>query len=155
MSGFEIRPIPIAHLDRLRTRGQDDFGNPWVVRVDDEGGSPLRCCLRETRPGERIVLIGYQPSAVGGPYAEVGPVFVHAEACGGWSGPGYPAGLRHRQQLLRAYDGDGNQVDNILVESGEQEAGIEKLLSRPEVAFVHARNLMAGCFAFAIERAAV
>jgi hypothetical protein len=139
-------------LDRLRRQGHDDFGNPFVVRIDEEGGSPLRCCLREIQPGERIALIAYQPSHIGGPYAEVGPVFVHAERCDGWSGDGCPEGLRHRQLLLRAYDSEGNQVDNVIAEPGEHEAAIANLFSRSKIAFIHARNVMPGCFNFAIHR---
>src|SRR3954468_7748457 len=32
------------------------------IRVDPEGGAPLRCCLRDSRPGERIALIAVTPA---------------------------------------------------------------------------------------------
>jgi hypothetical protein len=38
----------------------------------DNGGSPVRCCLRETRPGERVMLIAYTPPGTAGAYAERG-----------------------------------------------------------------------------------
>jgi len=28
---------------------------------DDEGGAPLRCCLRDSRPGERVALVSVTP----------------------------------------------------------------------------------------------
>jgi len=98
------------------------------------------------------VLIAYQPSRIGGPYAEVGPVFVHAEPCPGWTGDGYPPGNVHRCQLLRAYDDVGNQVDKVVAEPGRSDDEIRRLLARPEVAFLHSRNVLAGCFMFAITR---
>lgn len=151
MTTYRISPIPTDYLDRIRARGIDDFANPLNARGAG-GGEPLRCCLRDAEPGEQITLIAYQPSRIGGPYAEVGPIFVHVERCPGWSGSGYPDGFRHRQQLLRGYDGAGNQVDNIIVEPGEVEAGITSLLANREVSYLHSRNVLAGCWMFAITR---
>src|SRR6476660_6361436 len=129
---FRVVPISGDHLVRIRARGVDDFDNPVVARPAEQG-APLRCCLRDAEAGEQVALIAYQPASVGGPYAEVGPIFVHAEACHGWTGDGYPDGVRHRQQLLRAYDGRGNQVDNVIAEPGGSEAAIVSLLSNPTV----------------------
>jgi len=42
--------------------------------VDAADGAPLRCCLRESTPGERIVLVSYRPPGGLGAYAEIGPV---------------------------------------------------------------------------------
>lgn len=153
MTSYTVAAIPPADLDRIRSAGSDDFGNPLVVRIaDSDSGTPLRCCLRNAAAGEAYVLIAYQPSRIGGPYAEVGPVFVHADACAGWSGPGYPPGNVHRSQLLRAYDADGNQVDNVIADPGQSDDEIRTLLMRPEVAFLHSRNVLAGCFMFAVTR---
>lgn len=151
MTTYRISPIPTDYLDRIRARGVDDFANPLNAR-GAVGGEPLRCCLRDAEPGEQIMLIAYQPSRLGGPYAEVGPIFVHAGGCPGWADTGYPDGFRHRQQLLRAYDEGGNQVDNIIVEPGEAETGITALLENPDVSFLHSRNVLAGCWMFAITR---
>jgi hypothetical protein len=151
---FRVDAIPAVELDRIRAAGVDDFGNPLEPRVVRQaGGTPLRCCLREADAGERVVLIAYRPSEVGGPYAEVGPVFVHAEHCDGYAETGrYPQGFRHRQQLLRAYDARGRQVENVIVDGVRAEYAITDLLGRPDVAFVHSRNVLAGCYMFAITR---
>lgn len=83
--GFHVEALDPDGLDRVRGRGVDDFGNPLAVSVvTDVGGTPLRCCLREAEPGERVVLMAYRPARVGGPYAEVGPIFVHAQRCDGY-----------------------------------------------------------------------
>jgi hypothetical protein len=153
-AGFRVDAIPPAELDRIRANGVDDFGYPLEPRVvRDSGGTPLRCCLREAKAGERVVLIAYRPAAVGGPYAEVGPVFVHAQRCDGYRGTGrYPEGFRHRQQLLRAYDARGRQVENVIVDGVRAEFAINDLLGRQDVAFLHSRNVLAGCYMFAITR---
>jgi hypothetical protein len=151
---FRICALDPEGLERIRARGVDDFGNPLVVTANTEaGGTPLRCCLREAAVGEHVTLMAYQPARVGGPYAEVGPIFVHAERCDGYERPdAYPEGFRHRRLILRAYNVDGHQVDNQIVEGREAEAGITALLSRPEVAYLHARNVLAGCYMFTVTR---
>jgi hypothetical protein len=109
-----FEPIPAAELDTIRAAGRDEAGNRLTPQADPEGGNPLRCCLRETRPGERVLLIAYTPPGSAGAYAERGPVFVHAGPCGGYVTPDrYPPGLSHRQQVVRAYDHDGRIADGV------------------------------------------
>src|ERR1035441_9971023 len=75
---FLIEALDPAYLDRIRAEGVDDFGNSVVSIVNESAkGTPLRCCLREADVGEKVALIAYQPAQVGGPYREVGPVFIH------------------------------------------------------------------------------
>jgi hypothetical protein len=154
-TGFRVAAVPGDELERIRANGVDDFGNPVEpVTVTTAGGTPLRCCLRDAEPGERVALIAYRPAAVGGPYAEVGPVFVHAEACPGYQDEDrYPEGFRGRNQLLRAYDARGRQVENVVVDGAAAERAITGLLQRPEVAYLHSRNVLAGCYMFAVHPA--
>ena len=148
---LRVSALPADQLERVRAWGVDDFGNPHVVTVNrDEGGRPLRCCLREAEVGEQVALLAWRPSPVPGPYAEVGPVFVHAERCEAGRGPATPRGS-HRRQLFRAYDPQGHQVDNQLVEGAEAEAALSKLLSRSDVSYVHSRNVLTGCYMFQVE----
>jgi hypothetical protein len=147
-----FEPIPAAELDQIRAAGQDEAGNPLTPQADPEGGDPLRCCLRETRPGEEVLLIAYTPPGTSGAYAERGPVFVHADPCAGYATPHrYPPGLSRRQQVVRAYDQAGRIGDGILASDGEQAtAVIQELLARPDVAVVHLRNVGWGCYNFAV-----
>jgi Protein of unknown function (DUF1203) len=151
-SGFFYRAIAAGELDAIRAAGRDEAGNPLEVQVDQDGGAPLRCCLRETRPGEQMLLIAYTPPGTAGAYAERGPVFVHAERCDGYLTPSeYPPGLAQRQQVVRAYDGRGRIADGVLAADGQQaQAVIAELLGRPEVELVHLRNVGYGCYNFAV-----
>lgn len=151
---FHVRAIPANQLRTIRTRGEDDLGNRLLPRPAD-GGEPLRCCLHEAGPAEPIALIGYRPSDLGGPYAETGPVFVHARDCPGYPSPAaYPESFRPRRQVFRAYGPDGRIVDAEVVEGTAAEAAIERLLARPEVDRIDSRNVAYGCYMFRIERAA-
>jgi hypothetical protein len=156
LTAITVNALPADRLRRLRAAGVDDHGNPIPVRIDDDGGSPLRCCLRDARPGERIALLAWSPFDQRGPYAEVGPIFVHADECAGYDDTGdWPRGFRERRQILRAYGTDGTIKDARIAEpDGAQEAVARDLLADPDVAFVHSRNVLFGCYMFRIDRAA-
>ncbi|PZS09658.1 MAG: hypothetical protein DLM70_01350, partial [Chloroflexi bacterium] len=62
-----VRVFPRETLDHIRDVGKDDFGNLLEVFVDEQGGSPLRCCLRPAAPGDRLALIAYRPFSRPGP----------------------------------------------------------------------------------------
>ena len=153
-STFIIEPIPPAELARIRAAGTDEAGNRLVPQVLTEGHPPLRCCLREARPGEELLLIAYTPPGTSGPYAERGPVFIHAAPCPGYQTPDlYPPELSHRQQVVRAYDHQGRIADGILAADGDHATeAIHALLRRPDVSLVHLRNVGYGCYNFAVRR---
>jgi len=158
---FTTRAIEPVVVSELRER--DDAGRTPQPFVDRDGDSPLRCCNRLSRPGERIVLASYSPLhpwAVAndkdpGAYDETGPVFLHAEPCSGPAHDGFPDDFRGLPRVFRAYDADGHIVGGeVLVEGASNpEQLIDKVFADPDVAFIHARALVAGCFTFAIDRA--
>lgn len=150
-----ISALPVKDLARIRMNGEDDFGNLLVPHVDEAGGSPLRCCLKESSPGELVTLLAYRPFPWAGPYAEVGPIFCHATGCDGYSTPRqYPPDFAHRRQLLRAYDHDQSICQGIQAKDGEQAMKLLTwMLSSDDVAFVHSRNVEWGCYMFSASRA--
>lgn len=149
-----FEPILPAKLQEIRAAGADDAGNRLTVQADTRGGNPLRCCLRESAPGDRVLLIAYTPPGARGAYAERGPVFIHAEPCSGYLTPHrYPAALSYRQQVVRAYDQDGRIAAGVLVNDGEHAMTVIRgILARPDVTLVHLRNVGYGCYNFAVRR---
>jgi len=154
ITDLEFVPVPATDLDRIRCNGHDDFGHPLVARTAGSG-APLRCCLRLTREGEQIALVSHRPSALGGPYAEIGPVFVHLDPCPGVTGSSFPADFTDRHAVLRPYDGAGQMLDGVLVEPGQSEGELKRLFDDPAVALVQVRNVIAGCWNFSVRRRAV
>lgn len=159
---FRVHAIPPRTLAENRRAGRDQFGNELTPIVDAEGGSPLRCCLRRSTPGEAMYLIAYRPFAQNGPYAEVGPVFVHASECAGYSGTlAYPAGYRDWPTMVfRPYrhhaelNCDAIAYDAIQMGEGPTaEKLISSIFADPTIEFIHTRNVYAGCFMFSITRA--
>jgi hypothetical protein len=140
---------------------RDDAGRRPRLVTHDAGGSPLRCCLRLSRPGEAVALVSYAPlrrwaqerGVDPGAYDETGPVFIHTEPCGGRIDDGYPAELRGSERMLRAYSTDGRILRGVIVEpNGDFEGTIDDLFADPDVAAIHARAVDFGCFTFEVRR---
>ena len=116
-------------------------------------GEPLRCCLRDARPGERLVLFGYRPPTADGPYREVGPVFAHAEPCRGTTGTGTRAtGSADRRCCARTTTAAGSTRPRGA--RRQRPGGRDRaVLAEPGVVEVHSRNIAYGCFMFAVTAA--
>ncbi|MEU3604962.1 DUF1203 domain-containing protein [Streptomyces sp. NPDC035033] len=166
MSLFAVRAVEPAVLAGLRVT--DDAGRPCAPYPAPEGGEPLRCCLRRARAGERIALVSYAPlrrwaaatGAVPGAYDEVGPVFVHAEDCGGPApeAPGaYPFARPGVLRTVRRYDTSGRILGGRLLELPDApgdafEHALKEAFEDPAVALVHVRAVEHGCFLFEVRR---
>jgi hypothetical protein len=139
--------------ERWRREGVDDHGNRLTPIVADEPASfPCRHCLRDAEPGEPMLLASHSPFALPGPYKEVGPIFVHADACARFAGGDVPLQLRRRLLALRGYDRAQSLVDGVVVEGAALEGGLATLLANADVDWVHVRFARPGCFACRIER---
>ena len=150
---FRVVPLETALAERIRQTMVDDFGNK-LAPEESEGG-PCRHCLKRAKPGESLILFSHRPFTQLSPYSEVGPVYVHAEACERYEAtdifpPEFKAG---RTMTIRAYDVNEHIVDAKLATETEVEGVIEELFGDPAVAFIHARFSAYGCYACRIERA--
>ncbi|MDG4821825.1 DUF1203 domain-containing protein [Asanoa sp. WMMD1127] len=149
---MHFHAISLETLTDVRRTGRDVSGHP-VESVVAEGGEPLRCCLRDARPGEELILFGYAPDLPASPYSEIGPVFAHAASCPTGPEPGYPADFRGRRQVLRAYDARGWIHPATRVHDGaDPEAELAAMLADPSVDRIHSRNVSYGCYMFAVTR---
>jgi hypothetical protein len=146
---FTIHPLPDEVVAGVRETGVDATGRPaehWTAG----GGEPVRCCLRNAKPGEELLLFGYQPPLPDSPYQGAGAVFVHAEECAGYADRhAYPADWYGRPQVLRAYDSRGWIHPASCVHDGHHpEPLIAAILATPGVVEVHSRNIAYGCYMF-------
>ncbi|MGW7365693.1 DUF1203 domain-containing protein [Streptomyces sp. NPDC054841] len=161
---YRPEPIDEATLGELRVR--DDAGRPCRPHTDEEGGAPLRCCLRPSEAGERIALVSYAPlrrwavatGADPGAYDEQGPVFVHAEACGGpQQNDAYPFASAGARRTARRYDARGHIVAGRVLDLGHDpaaviESALDEAFADPEVVLVHIRAAEFGCFQYEVRR---
>ncbi|AIR98418.1 DUF1203 domain-containing protein [Streptomyces glaucescens] len=157
MTTYTARPVPPEVLKELRSA--DDAGRGTVPVTDEEGGAPLRCCLRRSAPGESVALVSYAPlrrwaagtGADPGAYDEQGPVFIHADDCPGPEGDGLPFTGSHR--VLRRYSAAGRILGGHLVTPEDSFASaLGRAFADPEVALVHVRAVEYGCFLYEVRR---
>lgn len=106
--------------------------------------------------GDELAIVAWSPFPWRGPFAETGPVVLHAQPC---SGPDsdheVPPQFRGSRQILRPYGSDHRiAYDHTrLVEPDEDlETMIRELLEVDDIVFIHARNVLAGCYSFTVER---
>lgn len=149
--------IPSDLAAAYRDGAPDANGQPPERHVSVEGGEPCRHCLGTVAAGEDYLILGYRPFATLQPYAELGPVFLHAEAC-----PAYdPAqGLPEREskgsgRILRGYGADDRIVYGTgrVVANGDIDLVAAAILTRPDVAYLHMRSAANNCFTLRIDRA--
>jgi len=152
-----IAPIPGRFLQRVRSEGIDDLGQP-VKRVVAKGGEPCRDVLRRAVAGEELILASFTPFSKPGPYKEYGPIFVLAQP--GEEIPrrdelpqaGAPTDYLREQFVIRAYSAAEEIVDAALVRAPDLAPTVERFFESEDTAFLHLRFPTYGCFALRIDR---
>jgi hypothetical protein len=152
---IRVDALPAGELDAIRAAGRDAYGN--ALRAEEAPGVPLRCCLRPATEGEAVALISVSPFERRGPYAEVGPVFIHADSCPGYTETAdYPQGYAAWPTMVfRPYHSDGRMAYAAITTADVTTADhvIDEIFGDPTIQVIHTRNVLAGCFMFAIHRA--
>ena len=149
-----VHALDPERLHAVRRAGADEHGNSFAPYPANGSGEPLRCCLEYARAGEQIALISWAPFTEVSPWREVGPVYVHAEHCDGYTERWLPGQLRRGPRVLRTYRADGSMDygHNTLVGDEDIEPVLDRLLAEPEVATVHVRTVLPQCFLYAVTR---
>jgi hypothetical protein len=149
-----VLAIDPAHLEAVRTTGADGHGNHLRPFAAAGEGEPLRCCLRYAEAGEQITLISYAPFEHPSVWREVGPVYIHAARCEGYTPTGgLPEQLRTGPRVLRTYRADGTmhyEHNTLVTDQADLQPIIERLLEQPDVTTVHVRTLAPQCFLYAV-----
>ena len=155
MIPIRVVAIPTEIADAVRTTRKDPhYGHPAHTEPAGEG-APCRHCLQIIAAGsEKATLFTYDAFEGLEPLPLPGPVYIHAEACERYpENGGFPTALRYSPRTLNAYAQGRRLVAAEYVETGNVDAGIEKLFAREDVDYIHVRSTTAGCYTFRIERA--
>jgi Protein of unknown function (DUF1203) len=116
-------------------------------------GLPCRHCLQWIEEGEDATLFTLDPFAGVEKLPLPGPVYVHARACERYAEDwALPMDLLKSPRTLNAYAAGRKLVAQEYVEAATAKEGIERLLEREEVDYIHVRSTTAGCFTFRIEK---
>ena len=154
----ELRFIALATetVRALRAGNPDANGRAPESDISDGSGVPCRHCLSDVAAGESFLILAHRPFPEAQPYAETGPIFLHAESCERHDeGAEVPAlFLSRAQALIRGYGKDDRIVTGTgqVVPSAEIGAVARDLLAAPEVAYLHLRSASNNCYQCRIER---
>ena len=121
--------------------------------VVDGPGFPERIEMRDAEPGETLLLVNFEHQPADTPYRSSHAVYVREGATEPWSGDHLPEVLRKRLLSLRGFSADGSIVDADVAEGRDADPVIERLLSDPSIAYIHAHYAKPGCYAARIDRA--
>ena len=158
MHKIRVSPIPTEHAHAFWNGGKDAHDMAPERHLSDGSGVPCRHCLQQVAAGEPYLILAYCPFPRSQPYAEVGPIFLHANPCKPYQEddriPSMYLGGEPR--IVRAYsDKDRIRYDTGKVVPPDTIAEYAAcLLSDPQTAYVHVRSSMNNCYAFRIDRSA-
>lgn len=148
--------MPTEHARRYWSDALDAHGRTPERHVSDGAGVPCRHCLHEVAAGDAYLILAYCPFIELQPYAEVGPIFLHAAPCDAYRDVGaVPAiYLRGEPRILRGYDRNDRIVYGTgrVVEPCDIAEYAAELLDDADVAYVHVRSSANNCFACRIDR---
>ncbi len=151
---FEAMPEETARA--FQAGAADINGQTPERQVSDGQGNPCRHCLTDIPQGEAFLILAYRPFPKPQPYAEVGPIFLHAQTCERHDGSsGIPAIFRNREQIMiRGYGEDDRIVygSGRVIATAGLAAAAAKLFERPEIAYIHLRSASNNCYQCRIDR---
>jgi len=155
MVKLAVRGIPTGDAERLRSGGPDANGQPALRRRAEGVANPCRHCLGLIVEGEEKLVLAWRPFPTRQPYAEVGPIFLHAVGCTRYAADTLPAWFDFMDPaIVRGYGAD----DWIRYDTGEVVRGPQigeacrRILADATVAYVHVRSKF-NCFQCRVDRA--
>ncbi len=156
-SQIKFVSLPTEIASTYQAGGLDANGQKPERHISDGDGVPCRHCQQDVAAGEPYLILNHRPFPAPQPYAETGPIFLHADEC-----PRYPevealppVFAVRKLFLIKGYNADDRIVygTGTLVPPSELNEAAAKILARDEVAYVHARSAFNNCFQCRIERA--
>jgi len=157
MSQVRFVSMPSEEAEAFWAGAPDANGQEPEVHISDGDGVPCRHCQQDVAKGEPYLILAYRPFSEAQPYAEVGPIFLHAEPCARYPETGETPAmfLRRPSYLLKGYSAENRIVYGTgqIVPSAELSAAAARILERGDVSYVHARSALNNCFSCRIERA--
>jgi hypothetical protein len=147
--------LPTEDVRALQAGGPDAHGQTPERLISDGGGVPCRHCLTRVAKGEPYLVLAYRPFPSDQPYAETGPIFLHAEPCQRFEDTeAVPEILTERPEfVMRGYD----ERDRIVYETCAVVPGDRiledavRLLEMPRVEYLHVRARSSTCYQCRVE----
>ena len=152
-----FKALPTADVRALQAGGPDAYGAAPEVKISDGDGVPCRHCLRQVGAGKRYLVLAYRPFPSLQPYAETGPIFLHAEPCERASDTEALPEILHGSPdyIVRGYGDDDRIVygTGAVVPTAQIPGRAAELFGREHIAYLHIRSARNNCYQCRVERA--
>lgn len=150
---MRFSPIPTPLVRAYQSGGLDANGQVPERQISDGDGNPCRHCLNLIPKGAEMLVLAHRPFPAPQPYAEVGPIFLCADACEAGGGEDMPQILESPTYILRGYGRDDRIVygTGAVVPTQTLPAEAARRLADPRIAYVHVRSARNNCFQVRID----
>ncbi len=151
-----FKALPTEIVLALQAGEPDAYDMPPEQKISDGDGVPCRHCLRNVAAGEPYLVLAFRPFPALQPYAETGPIFLHAEACERAPESDILPELfgKTAAYIVRGYSADDRIVygTGAVVPTAEIPVRAGELLAREDIAYLHMRSAKNNCYQCRIER---
>lgn len=151
-----FKALPTETVLALQAGEPDAYGMPPERKISDGDGVPCRHCLRNVAAGEPYLVLAFRPFPTLQPYAETGPIFLHAEPCERAPESHILPELfgKTAAYIVRGYSADDRIVygTGAVLPTAEIPARAGELLAREDIAYLHMRSAKNNCYQCRIER---
>lgn len=151
-----FKALPTDAVRALQAGAPDAYGLTPERRISDGDGVPCRHCLENVGAGEAYLVLAFRPFPALQPYAETGPIFLHADPCArAGDSDALPALFgRTAAYIVRGYSADDRIVygTGAVVPTTDIPARASELLAREDIAYLHMRSAKNNCYQCRIER---
>lgn len=145
---MRFTPIPTDIARAYQAGAPDANGMAPEHHISDGDGTPCRHCLKVISKDAGLLLLAYRPFPAPQPYAELGPIFLCADACTAGGGAEPPEILDSPTYILRGYSAENRIVSGTgaVVPLALVRDQAARRFADTRVAYVHVRSASNNCF---------
>ena len=139
----------------LQEGGPDANGQVPERHVSPGNGIPCRHCLDLVAKGEPFLILAHRPFPAPQPYAEQGPIFLHAEPCARHEpDPEVPKMLASPRYIVRGYGANDRIIygSGQIVPTSDIPFAAAAMFEDPRIAYIHVRSASNNCYQCRIDR---
>lgn len=152
---IRFEALPTEAVRAVQLGAVDVYGNPPERRISEGGHMPCRHCLKNIDAGEAYLVVSWRSFESLQPYAETGPIFLHAETCArAVASDMTPTALQSPDYIVRGYDGNERIIYGTggVFPTSKIADRARELLEDEHVEFVHIRSAQNNCFQCRVDR---
>lgn len=152
---MQFTPLPTDLVQALRSGAPDANDLIPEHAISDGMGNPCRHCLRTIPKGAEMLILAHRPFDTLHPYAELGPIFLCAEACAQGGGTQLPEIMKTSPgYLIKGYGADDRIIygSGAIVPQDQIERYASSVFEEHDAAYLHVRSASNNCYLLRIDQ---